>query len=63
VPTEGEIKNGHSSKTGNIGYTRHRAMTKNKHDTENKNGEQHGPNQNKTGGEPRCSLRVGSSCF
>ena len=36
--------------------TQRRQTNEKKHHTENKNGEQHGPNQNKTGGEPRCSL-------
>ena len=43
--------------TGNIGHTRHRPNTTKKHNTENKNYEQHRPHE-KTGDEEKQLLSV-----
>jgi len=64
--TEGEIiKNGQSRDTGNIGHKRHRTKA-----SKNKTQHKHRKlkrwatrNPTKTGGEPRWSRKVSSSCF
>jgi hypothetical protein len=55
--------NGQSTDTGNIGYTGHRTKiikTKTQH---RKLKKMSNTNSQKNGGEPRCSLRVGSTCL
>jgi len=63
--TEGEIKNGQSIDTGNIGHSRHMMKTsKTKNTTQcRKLKIWTTRTPPKTGSEPRWLLRVSSSCF